>query len=222
VGRSELLPRWVLANTLGEVLGLGGTGALGWLLVGRGGEPSAVRGVLLAFTVAVLSGVVEATVVGLLQHRAVHPWLPALSRRSWWWATLWGALTAYVLGWLPSTVIALMSVEDGREPAAQPAQWLVLLGAAGLGVVAGVVLAFAQALVLRHHVDRAWRWLPANMLAWMVGMPMVFLGVDLAVRTGTAGGAVVVVVMTLALTGAVVGVINGSFLVRMVPPRLEP
>ena len=222
MGRSDLLRRWVLANTAGEVLGLGGTGLLGWLLVGRGGEPTAVAGVLLAFAVAVLSGVVEATVVGLLQHRAVQPWLPTLSRRSWWWATLWGALAAYVLGWLPSTVVGLMSAEDGGQPAAEPPQWVVLLGAAGLGVVAGAVLAFAQALVLRHHVERAWRWLPANMLAWLVGMPVVFLGIDLAMRTGTTGGAVAVLLATLALTGAVVGVTNGSFLVRMVPPRLEP
>ncbi len=222
VGRSHLLRRWVLANAVGEVLGLGGTGALGWVLVGRGAEPSAVGGVLLAFAVAVLSGVVEATVVGLLQHRAVHPWLPALSRRSWWWATLWGALTAYVLGWLPSTVMGLRSVDQGGQPVAEPPQEVVLLAAAGLGVLAGAVLAFAQALVLRHHVERAWLWLPANMLAWLVGMPVVFLGIDLAMRTGATGGAVAVVLVTLALTGAAVGVINGSFLVRMVPPRLEP
>ena len=89
-------------------------------------------------------------------------------------------------------------------------------------MLAGAVLAFAQALVLRHHVERAWLWLPANMLAWLVGMPVVFLGIDLAMRTGATGGAVAVVLVTLALTGAAVGVINGSFLVRMVPPRLEP
>ena len=222
MGRSALLRRWVLANTAGEVLGLGGTGVLGWLLVGRDGEPTAVAGALLAFAVAVLSGVVEATVVGLLQHRAVHPWLPALTRRSWWWATLWGALTAYVLGWLPSTVVGLGSVEDGGQRVAEPPQWVVLLAAAGLGVVAGAVLAFAQALVLRHHVVHAWRWVPANMLAWLVGMPLVFLGIDLAMRAGTTGGVVAVLLVTLALTGGVVGVINGSFLVRMVPPRLEP
>ena len=79
----------------------GGTGVLAWLLVGRSGEPSAVGAVLGVFVVAVLSGAVQATVVGLLQHRALHPWLPALTRRAWWWATLWGVLAAYVLGCRP-------------------------------------------------------------------------------------------------------------------------
>ena len=187
MGRSDLLRRWVLANSVGEVLGLGGTGLLGWLLVGRSGEPSAATAVLGAFVVAVLSGAVEATVVGLLQHRAVRPWLPGLTRRSWWWATLWGALTAYVLGYLPSTVMGLVAVDDEGAAVAEPPQWVVLLAAAGLGLVGGAVLAWAQALVLRRHVERAWRWLPANMLAWTVGMPLVFLGLDLAFRGRLAG-----------------------------------
>lgn len=222
MGRSELLRRWVLANTVGEVLGLGGTGILAWLLVGRSGEPSAVGAVLGAFVVAVLCGAVEATVVGLLQHRAVHPWLPALTRRAWWWATLWGALAAYVLGFLPSTVMSLVSVSEGGAAVAEPPQWVVLVAAAGLGLVAGAVLASAQALVLRHHLVGARRWMPANMLAWAVGMPVVFLGMDLAFRDGGVARTVGVVVATLATTGAVVGVINGSFLTRMVLPRLEP
>ncbi|HZB67237.1 MAG TPA: hypothetical protein VE503_07445 [Ornithinibacter sp.] len=94
MGRSDLLRRWVLASTLGEVVGLGGTGLLGWLLVGRDGGPVAAAAVLAAFTLAVLSGAVEATVVGVLQHRAVRLWLPALRLRTWRGATLWGALTA--------------------------------------------------------------------------------------------------------------------------------
>jgi hypothetical protein len=221
VDRPDLLRRWVLANTAGEVLGLGGTLLLGWLLVGRSGEPSAATAVVGAFVVAVLSGAVEATVVGLLQHWAVHPWLPALTRRSWWWATLWGALGAYVLGYLPSTVLSLRAVDDGGAPVAEPPQWLVLLAAAGLGLVGGAVLAWAQALALRRHVERALRWLPANMLAWAVGMPVVFLGMDVAFRDGGTLRTAGVVAVTLALTGAVVGVINGSFLTRMVLPRVD-
>ncbi len=212
----------MLANSVGEVLGLGGTGVLAWFLVGRSGEPGAVAAVLIAFAAAVLSGVVEATVVGLAQHWAVHPWLPALTRRSWWWATLWGALTAYVLGYLPSTVISLVAVDDGGSAPAEPPQVIVLLAASGMGVVAGAVLAWAQVLVLRRHVSHAGRWFPANMLAWGVGMPLVFLGMDLAFRDRGPLWTAVVLVVTLAVTGAVVGVIGGSFLTRMALPTMDP
>ena len=221
-GAAGLLPRWVAANAVAELLGLGGTGAIGFAYHRYAGEPAAVSAVLLAFVVAVGSGAVEATVVGLAQHWAMGPWLPSLRARQWWLATLWGALAAYVLGWLPSTLLSLGTAGDpARAPVAEPPQWAVLLAAAGLGLVAGAVLAFAQARELRHHVAHAWRWVPANMLAWAVGMPAVFLGMDLVFREQPVWQSALLAAGTLVVTGAVVGVINGSFLVRLVAPRLR-
>lgn len=221
--RPGLLPRWVAASVAGEVVGLGGTGLVGFAYLGYAGEPAAVGAVLAAFGVAVASGALEATVVGLLQHRAMRPWFPRLRAGRWWRATLWGALAAYGLGYLPSTVLGLAAAGGPQAAApAEPPQWLVLAAAAGLGVVAGGVLAIAQALELRHHVQRAWRWLPANMLAWGAGMPLVFAGMDLAFRDRPAWLVAALVAATLALTGAVVGVVNGSFLTRMAPPTLQP
>ena len=221
-GAAGLLPRWVAASAVAELLGLGGTGAIGFAYYRYAGEPAGVSAVLLAFVVAVGSGAVEATVVGLAQHWAMGPWLPALHAWRWWLATLWGALAAYVLGWLPSTLLSLGAAGDpARAPVAEPPQWAVLLAAAGLGLVAGAVLSFAQALELRRHVAHAWRWVPANMLAWAVGMPAVFLGMDLVFREQPVWQSALLAAATLVVTGAVVGVINGSFLVRLVAPRLR-
>ena len=217
-----LLPRWVAANALGELVGLGGTGLIGVAYFRYAGEPAGVPAVLAAFGVAVGSGVVEATVLGLAQHWAVRPWLPALRARRWWFATLWGALAAYVLGWLPSTLLSLGSADDPAQAAVTgPPQGAVLLAAAALGLAAGAVLAFAQALELRRHIAHAWRWIPANMLAWAVGMPLVFLGIDLVAREQPLWRAILLAVATLLATGAAVGVINGSFLARLLTPRLR-
>lgn len=217
-----LLRRWVPANALGELVGLGGTGLVGLAYYRYAGEPAGVGAVLAGFGVAVASGAFEATVLGFAQHWAVRPWLPALKASRWCLATLWGALAAYVLGWLPSTLFSLGSAGDpAPTPVAEPPQWAVLLAAAGLGLAAGAVLAAAQALELRRHVPQAWRWVPANMLAWAVGMPLVFLGVDLAAREQPAWRAALLAVATLLATGAVVGVINGSFLARLLAPRLR-
>jgi hypothetical protein len=217
-----LLPRWVGANAVAELVGLGGTGAIGFAWFRYAGEPAGVAAVLLAFVVAVGSGAVEATVVGLAQHWAMGPWLPGLRARRWWLATLWGALAAYVLGWLPSTLMSLGTAGDpAPAPVTEPPQWAVLLAAAGLGLVAGAVLALAQALELRRHVAHAWRWVPANMLAWAVGMPAIFLGMDLVFREQPVWLSALLAAGTLVVTGAVVGVINGSFLVRLVAPRLR-
>jgi NhaP-type Na+/H+ or K+/H+ antiporter len=85
--------------------------------------------------------------------------------------------------------------------------------AAAMGLVLGAILALPQWRVLRRAADRAWVWLPANSVAWAAGMPIVFVAVDLAYRAGTVWGAVGVMALALALTGAAVGALHGLALV---------
>jgi hypothetical protein len=59
--------------------------------------------------------------------------------------------------------------------------------------LAGAVLSFAQWLVLRGKVKRAGLWIPANMLAWAFGMPVIFLGMDLAFKMNEVWQSVLVV-----------------------------
>ncbi|UCH59689.1 MAG: hypothetical protein JSV61_15940, partial [Anaerolineales bacterium] len=171
--------RWVGANAFGEVFGLGATLAVGGYIIAQLKIESQIGFVLVAFSVAVLSGAIEATVVGLAQWWAMHPWLRAISRRAWWQATLVGALLAYLAGYLPSTIMNL-GEQTSQTTVAEPAQWIVLLLAGGIGLVAGAVLSLAQWLVLRKHIQRAGWWMPANMLAWLAGMPIIFWGIDTA------------------------------------------
>jgi hypothetical protein len=211
--RNLLWLRWIFANGLAELLGLGATFAAIGLLVSRL-DTQSVTGVLLSFALTVASGAIEATLVGLMQWWAMHPAVPMIGRLSWWRATLIGALMGYVLGYLPST---LMSLGASAEQVAtvEPPQWVTLLLAAGLGVVAGAVLSFAQWLVLRGKVKHAGLWLPANMLAWACGMPVIFWGMDLAFKQEQLWQSVAVVGGALLITGVVVGAIHGRFLVSM-------
>ncbi len=166
---------------------------------------------------AVSSGPIEATLVGLAQHWAMRPWFPALTRRQWWLAALVGALLGYVLGWLPPTLINLgeQSGPLGQAPMAEPPQAAVLLLAAGLGAAAGAVLSFAQWLALRKSASRAGLWIPANMLAWMVGMPLIFWGIDASQKGQPLPVALLIMAGVLLLAGTLVGGIHGAFLVRM-------
>lgn len=148
--------RWVVANALGELIGLGATFALIGILFTRLATQPGITAVLLSFVGAVASSALEATVLGWAQWWAMHPWLPTISRRAWWFATLVGALIAYGLGYLPSTLMDL-NAEATATPVAEPPQWVVLLLAAGLGTVGGAVLSFAQWRVLRQTaVHAAW------------------------------------------------------------------
>jgi hypothetical protein len=212
--RQTLLLRWVVANAVGELFGLGATFAVGVLVMSRLENQSGVGIVLFSFLVAVASGAIEATLVGLAQWWAMHPGFPTITRRAWWQATLMGALVAYVLGYLPSTLMSL-GEQASQAPAAEPPQWIMLLFAAGLGAVAGAVLSFAQWLAMRRKVERAGWWIPANMLAWLVGMPIIFWGIDAAQKGQPPLQAVLLLAGVLFLTGAVVGAIHGAFLVRL-------
>ena len=208
--------RWVGANALGEMFGLGLTFAVGAMILSSLGSQQSVFVILISFLVAVASGTIEATLVGLIQWWAMHPWFPMISRGRWWLATLIGALVAYVLGYLPPTLMSLgEQTSQAQAPIAEPEQWLVLLLAAGLGVVGGAVLSFAQWLTMRHKLRGASIWIPANMLAWMVGMPLIFWGIDISQKLGGMFWLILFMVGVLLLTGLVVGAIHGAFLVRL-------
>ena len=211
--KNALWSRWTIANGLAELVGLGATFATIGLLVSRI-DTGRITGILLSFGIAIASGAIEATLVGLAQWWVMHVWFPKIGRLAWWRATLIGALLGYVLGYLPSTLMS-MGETATQTPQAEPPQWVTLLLAAGLGAAAGAVLSFAQWLVLRGQVKRAGLWIPANMLAWACGMPVIFWGMDLAFKMSAVWQSVLVVGAAIFVAGLVVGAIHGRFLVGM-------
>jgi hypothetical protein len=207
--------RWTLANAFGEMLGLGLTFVITGLIFTKLDSQHTIISILLSFTLAVASGGIEATIVGLAQWWVLHPWFPFLSKFIWWRATFIGALIAYMLGYLPSTLMDMGEAAASSTPMVEPPQWIILLLAAGLGIVGGAVLSFAQWLAIRGEVRGAGVWIPANMLAWAFGMPIIFWGIDLAFKMPAVWQSVLWMTGVLFLSGAVVGAIHGWFLVKL-------
>jgi hypothetical protein len=215
MNRNQLWLRWTLANAFSEVFGLGLTFLLTAVVFSKLDSQQTIAGILLSFVFAVASGAIEATFVGLAQWWAMHPWFPTIERFAWWRGTLIGALIAYVLGYLPSTLMSMGEATASSAPMAEPPQWIVLLLAAGMGAVGGAVLSFAQWLAMRGKVKRAGLWIPANMLAWTFGMPVIFWGIDLAFKMSALWQSELIMAGTLFVAGAVVGAIHGLFLLRL-------
>ena len=207
--------RWVWANALGEMIGLGLTFLVAALGFTKLESLAGLAGILLAFAFAVASGIFEATLVGWAQWWAMRPWFPGIQRWAWWRATVIGALLAYILGYLPSTLMNLQAETTQSAAAPEPSQGVVLLLAAGMGLVGGAVLSFAQWLVLRKHARGASLWLPANMLAWMLGMPVIFWAIDQAQKLNSINQVVPFMAVTLLVVGATVGAVHGLALVRL-------
>jgi len=206
--------RWVLANFLGELAGLGIVGVAGYGAVQVFGEPTSATQLIGFAVLAVGLGAVEGGIVGYAQHVVLRRRLPQL--RGWVPATVLGAVIAWALGMLPSTLASLFASADPKEAGEIP-DVVQLLLAVPMGLVAGAILAFPQWRVLRKRVLRAGWWIPANALAWACGMPLVFVaaGVRPEMSVWLAASAVV---GSLAAAGAVVGAIHGAFLVKLTVP----
>lgn len=215
-GRWRFWGRWVAANAVAELIGLGSVAALGILFVSRLGEPHGLMpslGFAAAFTAL---GAIEGAVVGWAQARVLRSRWPAL--RGWTAATSVGAVVAWALGMLPSTLMNIGEPAAGAAAAAPPqiGPGLQLLLAAGLGFAAGPVLAIFQWRRLREWLPRgALWWLPANGAAWALGMPVVFAGVHAAVHAPSRTLAIGAAALSLLAAGAVVGAVHGAVLVRL-------
>ena len=207
--------RWIAANSLAELLGLGATFALDILFFTQLPEPKRLLPAVGLILLTTATGAVEGTVVGLLQWSVLRAPFPRVTRREWLLATLTGALVAWFLGSLPSTLIGLVGDSSGAA-AQEPEAWLMMLLAAGMGLFLGLILALPQGIVLRRQARRAWAWLPANAAAWALGMPIIFAAVDLAYQAGSIPGAAGIMAAALALTGAIVGAVHGVALLRLV------
>ncbi|HVP61591.1 MAG TPA: hypothetical protein VMT11_13585 [Myxococcaceae bacterium] len=216
--REGLVRRWVLANGVGELIGLGGVGLLAAALVPgvQRALPGSVAGHVAIAVLMVGLGAFEGAVVGTAQARALAG--TGIQSRAWIRATVLGAVLAWALGMVPSTLMAVLGGPGGPPPGTGPPPAVRLVLAAALGLVAGPILAAVQVRVLRRHAERTWRWLVANGLGWALGMPLVFLGVRTLAVQGVAPGSLALAAATLLGAGAVVGLVEGLFLVRLLQP----
>ena len=210
----NLWRQWVLANLVGEVVGLGLAGAVGVGLALTVGEPKTVLVALLMGAAMIACGTLEGCIVGfaqwlVLRHRLIH-----LSRRAWMVATAIGAFVAWTLGMTPSTLMALSQNAAATSPPVL-SNAIVYALAAAMGAVLGIILGIPQWRVFRRYVARAGWWVWANAAAWLVGMPLVFIGASSVPVGATALGRALIIVITSAAAGAVVGAIHGLALLRL-------
>ena len=210
--------RWVGANALAEMIGLGVAGIVGAKVFAA--EPATLGQALASVVPAILTGILEGLVVGWAQWSVLRRRLPDLRARSWISATALGAFVAWCLGMLPSTIMSLTpqpaAAQAGPSPFDGP---LVYPLAMAMGAVLGVVLGVPQWAVLRRWAPRGWRWIAANSAAWALGMPIIFMVAGGVPPSLPVAAIAVIVLATLALAGAVVGAVHGAVLVRMLNDR---
>jgi len=208
--------QWVAANAASETVGLGGTLLLGVLLLAKA-EP--VIGPVPAAALAVLAGtLLEGSLVGTAQWLVLHHPLRGLRWRAWAVATALGACVAWTLGMIPSTFLITGSGSAEPGPGGM-SDLLIYALAAGMGLVLGPLLGVPQWLVLRRHLSRAGWWVPANALAWMLGMVVIFVGTGFIPAQGITLPVALVLLLFVVAAGAVVGAVHGLVLIWLLHMR---
>lgn len=195
-----LLARWVGWVSLGESVGFLAPALAEFLSAAYwpGGE----------FALLVLAGLAEGAVLGWFQVHVLRAWLPGISRGRWVLLTAVAAAFAWSVGMLPSTFEGWQDWPPAAWTAAGVLAAVLLLGSIGT----------AQWFELRHHVNRAWRWIGGSAAAWAAGLA-VFMAVApplwqpgqpawLAAAIGV--GAAVLMAVAMAL-------VTGLVLLRLMP-----
>jgi hypothetical protein len=219
--------RWVLANALGEAVGLGGSLLLvGGAMMAFDETPGIGVVILIAAMQVLLGAFLEGVTVGTAQWWVLRRPLPALRWRTWALATALGAGVAWLMGIIPSTLFAFgeaAAETAASAPAPEIPDAVQYLLAAGLGLAAGPILGFGQWIVLRRRIERAGWWIVGNALGWMAAMPLTFVAPGLLPAGPIPWWAVPLLIGTVLLAGAVVGVIHGVALVLLLRrPRTRP
>ncbi|NJM06374.1 hypothetical protein HC891_09545 [Candidatus Gracilibacteria bacterium] len=202
--------RWVLATTLGEMLGFFAPVLAGVLLIQAVASLDRPSAALLTFCVLVAAGSLEGIALGYAQWRVLRSVLPRIGWRAWTGATALAAVLAWSLGMLPN------AITDG---AGLGATFMVLAWVAVAPLLL-LSIGVAQWFVLRRHLSRAALWVPANALGWTLGVGATFVGAALINETMPLWMAVSIGVASGIAMGFVVGCITGWTLIRMVRGQL--
>lgn len=191
--------RWIAGCAVAEAVGLGTAAAAALLAAALGDRPG---GMWPAVGVIVAGGLVEGLCLGAMQAWLLARALPLLDRR------LFVAVTVLIagVGWAAGSAPMVVTADDGA--AGQPLV-VLLLGAAGLGLLMGGLLGAAQAWTLRRAAGRPAAWVWANLAAWPGAMVLIFLGTSLAGGDWPAYAVVLLGAGTGAAAGAALGLVLG-------------
>ncbi len=196
---------WLRACTVAEAVGM--TAAASAALVATR-LTDAGQAAWLALAAVVAGGLVEGTALGLLQARALRPWLDARRRRRWAAATI----AVAGVGWAAASAPAALADPGGAAGDQQPSWSVVLPGAAGLGLLMGAALGAAQVWALRGAVPHPWRWVGASAAGWAPAMAVVFAGATAPSDPLSLSASVALGVTTGVLAGLALGAVTGWFL----------
>jgi hypothetical protein len=200
---------WVIANAVGELMGLGVAVVIAVAVVQARELPPAIE-ILIVTAAFLVIGAYEGAIVGVAQWSVLRRLLPSLPARHWVGATMAGAVAAWMLARIPSALADWNQVAGGISQN-EPSPGVVVLLSIAAGAALGLILGVAQWLALRKHVSRAAVWIGASALAWAAAMPLIFVAASIPGPHVSMPELAAFALLSIGLAGAVVGAIEGAF-----------
>ena len=203
---ADLYWRWVLACTVGEIIGFVGLPVLAGaaVLALTGDFDPALRSIILYATSAV-GGLGEGAVLALFQLRVLRRHLTHLDGRRW---VLYTACAAS-FAWLCGMLAPLLDDLFGLTPATQIAIWLPA------SVLILLSIGTAQSWVLRDVIKRPHRWIMANVTGWLLGLPWTFLLPALLPDNAPMPVWLSTFLVAGVLMGLTVGLVTGRLVIKL-------
>lgn len=214
---------WIVANAIGETIGLGAAAFVGIWFGSNMQANQTTFSIIFVGIAMVVAGAFEGFVVGIFQSFVLDNAIEKFSKRAWVYASVLGAFIAWALGGAPSVYMSLQE-QAKTVPPPEISDAAMYGMATMMGLALGFTLGVPQWIVLRRYLERTWWWMPANSLAWAIGMPLVFVA---AGNEPPSNPIILIgwVLFVIATIGALVGAVHGFFLVWLLDqhkPQTNP
>jgi len=197
---------WIIATAIGEFIGFAipsVVGPVADMMTGRFFGAFADRAMI---GIMAMAGMGEGAVLGYAQWLVLRDYIKGLAREEWILVTAVAAAAAWLLGMLPGMI--------GNSVRIDPALMMVALFFLAVAILFSI--GFAQWIVLSRYIRRAEWWIPANGLAWLLGVSVPFICLNLVPNGAPPYAWALTGIASGIMMGLVVGTVTGGALVWIV------
>lgn len=212
----RFVKKWVSACLWGIVFGIGVAAILAYFYFFYYGSPSNYTEYSIFISTLVVGGALEGLITASFQYRVIRLRYPGLRYGRWTGYTIIAAIIGWLVGVVPSFFI-----QPEEAINYQSYSFLIMIGLNcifGLGL--GVLFGFFQWLELRRCTIQGYRWITANALGWMIAIVVIFVTATIPQPTTSIYLIIVLGIFAAALSGAVIGLITGHYIVNKLHPKL--
>jgi len=198
---------WILNYSFGELLGIGAAATIGRLLFAGFSDTALSQAVFLFPLILVIAGTLEGLIIGYVQWKSLSGLVINFRPRGWIIATTFAA----IIGWLmilPPSIVFISFLSSLKLID----NYYSLLYAGAAGVAFGGIIGFAQFFIIRKFYDKAYVWILANAIGWMLSFIIVYVALLTFSYTPSVIYNFIIIILSCGLSGLLQGIVTGTTL----------